>query len=85
MASLLNRLKMFAIEEDSALNGLGGGKRDQTISGTLGRALAAGKPWAPMPVLALNMIVWWLTGDTDHCQNVAADEAREAAELGEAN
>lgn len=36
----------FLIGLDEALNALGGGSYRQTISGTVGRALLANKPWA---------------------------------------
>jgi hypothetical protein len=72
MASLFDRLKLFATEQDEALNALGGGRRGQTLSGTIGRAAQDGKWWAAKVALPLVNV---LMHDPTHCQQAAADEA----------
>lgn len=66
-----NRLLGFLIGEDEALNALGGGKPTQTISGTVGRAVIAGKWWGPLLAYGID----GLFGE-GHCARVAAREAR---------
>lgn len=68
-----SRVFNFFLDEDKALNGLGGGNPNQTISGTCGRALAAHKWWAPYAVAVINTIFFW---QPNHCQNAAAAEAK---------
>lgn len=70
MASLLDRLLNTAIAEDEALNALGGGKPQETISGTIGRGLLRGYWWAK-PARA---VVDGIFGN-GHCAKQAAKEA----------
>lgn len=74
MASLMQRFINFAIGQDEALNGLGGGDPRETLSGTIGRGLERGYWWAP----AARFVVDWIFGQ-GHC---AAQAAKEAARRG---
>lgn len=73
---LPQRLLKFAIGIDEALNGLLGGARRETISGSIGRALEAGKAWAPTAE-------WMVDGlfGPGHCREQAANEAARRAAL----
>lgn len=71
MASLMQRLINFIIAEDEALNALGGGSPQQTISGTIGRGLLRGYWWAEPACF----VVDGLFGQ-GHCAAQAAKEAR---------
>ncbi|HJR83456.1 MAG TPA: hypothetical protein VJ775_05970 [Sphingomicrobium sp.] len=70
MAGLRERIWSFLIGQDRALNSLGGGKLEETISGTCGRALAEGKWWARPACWALDAIF-----GQGHCAEQAAREA----------
>lgn len=70
--SLGKRLLNFLIGEDEAINALGGGGPEETISGTVGRAAKAGKFWAVWVLQPLiNLIMW----NSEHCREAAATEA----------
>lgn len=72
MAGLGRRLVNFALGVDEAVNGLGGGKPRETISGTVGRAQGAGLWWAPAAVWIIEIQPWFGPG---HCARQAAIEA----------
>lgn len=80
MTGLKDRVRNVAIGVDETANALVGGKPNETISGTVGRAAQAGDWWA------LNVgqpLVNWLMGSPTHCQDTAAAEAkRREAEQG---
>lgn len=69
MAGLGSRLWAFLIGEDEALNALGGGSPKQTISGTVGRAVLAGKWWGKPLAAVIDAIF----GD-GHCLREAEKE-----------
>lgn len=69
MSALGQRLLGFMIGLDEALNALGGGSPKQTISGTIGRGLAAGAWWAPF----CRWVVDGLLGQ-GHCARAVANE-----------
>lgn len=79
---ILQRLFRVAVAEDEAANAAVGGDFRETLSGSIGRAAEAGKPWAvkvAQPVVnalafAVTRIVTG-TGQTQHCQGQAAKEA----------
>lgn len=78
MAGFLRRLLNVAVAEDEAANSLAGGSPRETISGSIGRAVLAGKPWAA----PARLVVDGLFG-TGHCARQAAYEAaRRSAEGG---
>lgn len=85
MTGILKRLFGFTIEQDEAVNVLGGGRRGETISGTCGRALGiyGGKRqwWGPAAVAVVNVGAWVIARQADHCQTAAADEAARRAAL----
>lgn len=86
MSGLGQRIGGFWYDIDRSLNVLFGGKADETISGTLGRALKK-RPrpgWAAPLAYSLNAIVFLVTRGRvrDHCQEAAAVEAQRAAVLG---
>jgi hypothetical protein len=74
--SLLDRLRNVAYAEDEAANAALGGKPTETLSGSVGRAAAAGDWWA---VHVGEPLVNWLMGSATHCQDAAAAEARRRA------
>lgn len=59
----------FLIGEDEALNALGGGMPRETISGTVGRAVIAGRRWGPYAAYLID----GLLGES-HCAREAAKE-----------
>lgn len=64
---------------DRAVNSAWGGRRDESISGTVGRAAEAGKWWAvdiAQPVINAIMFL-----QPNHCQVAAADEGATRAAL----
>lgn len=71
MAGVPERIKNLLIAEDEAVNSIGGGLPTETVSGTVGRALVAGKPWAK-PVVALVDAVF----GKGHCLRQAEIEAK---------
>jgi hypothetical protein len=68
--NILERLKGFLVGEDEAVNALGGGQPTQTISGTIGRGVIAGRWWATSAAF----VVDGLFGQ-GHCARQAAKEA----------
>ena len=68
--NLRTRLLGFLIDQDEAVNALGGGSYRQTVSGTIGRGLQTGKWWAP----ACRVVVDGLFGQ-GHCLRQAEREA----------
>lgn len=72
----MGRLLNFALAEDFALNSLGGGKPNETISGTIGRAYRDGAAWAK----AARWIVDGLFGQR-HCVRMAEKEDRQRVAL----
>ena len=70
MTSLKDRLFNMAVAADEEGNAIGGGKANETISGTVGRALIKGSVWAK-PASAL---IDGIFGQ-GHCANQAAKEA----------
>jgi hypothetical protein len=81
VSSLGGRLWGCAYNVDRALNALGGGDPDESLSGTLGRALADGRKWARPLVAVVNAAAWLIARQKHHCQVTAADEARRRALL----
>lgn len=73
---LPQRAEGFLVGEDEALNALGGGSPRQTISGTVGRGVIAGKWWAPTACAAIEIMPWFGAG---HCARQAALEATRSA------
>jgi len=71
--NIFGRLRGFLVGQDEAVNALGGGKTDQTISGTVGRAVIAGKWWGWILAYAID----GLFGE-GHCARQAAQEANRA-------
>lgn len=67
---LASRALKFLIGEDEAVNGLLGGGQRETISGTVGRALAKGAAWATPAAWVLDHIF-----GAGHCAGEAAKEA----------
>lgn len=77
MSGLGERLFGFLLNEDRGLNALGGGKPDQTISGTVGRACGSVDPgqkrwWGPGARFAIEIQPWFGRG---HCARAAQVEA----------
>lgn len=72
MSGLGKRLLGLLIGEDEAINALGGGSPQETISGTVGRAAKAGSWWA---VWIAQPLINFLMRNPQHCQEVAAAEA----------
>lgn len=68
--NLWERIGNWALGEDEALNALGGGSARQTISGTVGRAVIAGKWWGWILAYGID----GLLGE-GHCAKQAAKEA----------
>jgi hypothetical protein len=66
------RVVNFLLGIDEGVNGLFGGARGETISGTVGRACAAGAWWGPAARAIIEAQPWFGWG---HCANVAAEEA----------
>ena len=52
---------------------------DETVSGKVGRRAIAGARWARMCELVINLLFRILTGERDHCRNVALREASRSA------
>lgn len=75
---LAARLLKFALGGDEALNGLVGGRSRETLSGSTGRALLAGKWWAPMVASVLD----GLFGERHCAREAAKEQARRDAEAG---
>lgn len=73
MTDLRDRVRNVAIGVDETANALVGGKPNETISGTVGRAAAAGDWWA---VNVGQPLVNWLMNSPTHCQDTAAAEAK---------
>lgn len=71
--SWLDRLKNVAYAEDEAANAALGGLPRETLSGTIGRAAAAGDWWA---IHVGQPLVNWLMSSPTHCQDAAAAEAK---------
>lgn len=76
MSSLAERLGGFFYDLDRAVNTLGGGSDEETISGTIGRGLERRHWWAPPLAECLNSVVAILTGKYNHCQRAAASEEK---------
>lgn len=74
--NLSTRVYNFFNDLDKGLNTLGGGKPNQTISGTLGRGLVAHKWWAYALVPVVNFFAYLIAHQADHCQNAAIEEAK---------
>lgn len=81
MSGLGQRLWGCAYNLDRAANTLAGGDPEESISGTLGRALADGRDWAGPLVAVINAAAWLIARQKHHCQVTAADEARRRALL----
>lgn len=75
-----DRLVKFAWGEDTALNGLFGGREGETLSGSVGRAAEAHKAWAPAARFVIEVVLRFGKG---HCAAQAALEATQRAELGQ--
>lgn len=70
------RLLNFLYNDDRAINSLWGGRKNETISGTVGRAAWAGKWWA---VYLAQPIVNFIMRNPHHCAEAAAYEAAQRA------
>ena len=68
--NLRDRFFGWLIGQDESLNALGGGSPRQTISGTVGRAVIAGKWWGRFLAYGID----GLLGE-GHCARQAAKEA----------
>lgn len=68
--NLFERIGNWALGQDEALNALGGGSARQTISGTAGRAVIAGKWWGKLLAYGID----GLLGE-GHCARQATIEA----------
>jgi hypothetical protein len=83
MTGFARRVFGFLEGLDEAANALLGGNPRETLSGSIGRALAAGRWWAPGACAAVNALAYAVTwavtlgraAQRDHCQATAADEA----------
>lgn len=81
MSGFFERIEAFLFEEeeavlaqDRALNAMGGGKRGQTISGTIGRAIQQRVWWGRLAAWPVDLIFGW-----GHCLRQATAEAGEDA------
>lgn len=70
MTHLPDRLHNILVAIDEVANAMLGGRAKQTVSGSVGRALIAGRWWAP-PVAWLLALVF----GRGHCQRAAEREA----------
>lgn len=70
MAGVLERLKNALEAEDEATNAIVGGSPRETLSGSAGRALAAGKPWGKPAVTLIDALF-----GRGHCVRQATLEA----------
>jgi hypothetical protein len=69
--NLWARWQAFLLAEDRAINSFGGGKLDQTVSGTVGRACERGLWWGPPCRFLIDVQPWFGRG---HCERVAVRE-----------
>jgi hypothetical protein len=82
MSGLLRRVKSLLWGVDTGVNGLGGGKEAETLSGTFGRAAKAGAWWAPLFVGPVDAGAYLITGQRDHCARQAEIEDQARAKPG---
>lgn len=80
MTTLVDRIKNVAYAIDETVNALIGGQPRETISGTVGRAAAAGKWWA---IHIAQPLINFIMMNPNHCQGAAKIEGeRRVAEQG---
>jgi hypothetical protein len=84
MSGFLERITDFLFDEeqalldqDRALNALGGGKRTETISGTIGRAILQHVWWGPLAAWPVELVL-----GRGHCVRQAQTEAERRAKSG---